>query len=89
MFRAGDRNDVLAFCQHSCERELRGRAFFLARKLSDASDEIEIRLEIFALKPRHGTLVIIFWQVLRGFLRPNFRCFRFIPSVLSNFRLSS
>jgi len=63
--RPGNWNNIFALREYPGERELRRCAFFFARDLPDAGDEIDIALEIFALKPRRGASVIIFRQVFR------------------------
>ncbi len=65
--RPGNWNNIFALSEYPGERELRRRAFFFARDVPDAGDEIEVALEIFALKPRRGASVIIFRQVFRFF----------------------
>src|SRR5439155_5906868 len=62
-FCSRNRNNIFALGQNPSERELRPRAFFLARDLPELGDEIEIALKIFALKPRRRAPVIIVQQV--------------------------
>ena len=60
---SGNRNNVVALREHPRERELRGRAFLFAGDLFDATHQIEILLEVFSLKARRVTAIIVGCEV--------------------------
>ena len=65
--RAGNRHDVFSLREHPRERELARSAAFLGRESSNLLDHFNIFLEVFALKSRGASSVIVAGQVL-GFL---------------------
>ena len=66
MFGPRDRDDVVALRENPGERKLRGRAFFLARNFFAAFHQVEIALEILALKSWRGAAVIVLRQIFEA-----------------------
>ena len=66
MLGSGNRDDVVPFGEQPRERELAGRAAFLARERFDAPDEIEILLKVLPLKARMVLAPIVFGNVIRA-----------------------
>src|SRR5690606_3627271 len=62
--RAGDGDDVLALRKHPGERQLSRRNAFLLRDLLDLLDQIQVALEVLALKARRAPAIVVFRQVL-------------------------
>src|ERR1051325_1164994 len=64
--RAGNRHDIVGLGEHPREGELCRRAMFLARQFFHPLYHVEIALEIFPLKSRRRSPVIVGWQVLEA-----------------------
>src|ERR1051326_3285870 len=62
---SGNRDDVAALGQDPGKGELGRSAFFFARNFLDATDQVEIVLEIVSLKPRSCPPVVILRQIFR------------------------
>ena len=61
----GNRDDVVTLREQPCERELRGRAALLLRDLPDLLDDVQVLLEVVALKARVVATEVACRQLLR------------------------